>query len=105
MIVDFYTNICYTIIDKVGVTMDIYIDSNWNFNQIVFNLRALKSQYNGILCSFSYFQKHDIVEFKRNCRNKIYALPFEEWKKDRIWEYINGYESLQTLKNIVRKQV
>lgn len=83
--------------------MEIYIDPNWNFKQIVFNLRALKSQYNGILCSFSYFDRHKVVEFKRACRNKIYALQFEEWKKDRLWEYLNNYESLTTLQEIARR--
>ena len=41
----------------------------------------------------------------RNIRNSIYALKFEDWKKDKIWEYMNGYEFLYVLKRIKQYKI
>lgn len=81
--------------------MELFIDPNWNYKQILSNLRALRTQYEKSLRSFSYFQLHERVSFNYEIKNAIYSLNFEEWKKDRIWEYLNhdiDYTILQNLK-------
>lgn len=83
--------------------MNYNIDPNWTFKQTVSNIGALRTQYKGILCSFSYFKLHDKVKAIRDFRNAIYSLNFEEWKKDRIWDCLNGDEVIYILEEIARR--
>lgn len=76
------------------------INQDWNFKEIVSVLKSLKEQYWEKARSFSYFDLHEKVVFKRNFRDDIYKLNFEEWKKDKIWDYINNYEFLYVLKRL-----
>ena len=36
-----------------------------------------------------------------NLKKQVYALQFEEWKKDKIWEYLNDYEEYEELLKFV----
>lgn len=76
------------------------INQNWNFKEIVGVLKSLKEQYWEKVRSFSYFDLHEKVVYMRKFRNDIYKLNFEEWKKDKIWDYINNYEFLYVLKRL-----
>lgn len=76
------------------------INQNWNFKEIVSVLKSLKEQYWEKVRSFSYFDLHEKVVYMRNFRDEIYKLDFEEWKKDKIWDYINNYEFLYVLKRL-----
>lgn len=82
---------------------NLEINPNWTFQETVEHLETLKSQYEEILASFSYFQLKQSVEFAKNTRSKFYSLSFEEWKKDKIWNYMNGFEFLYVLKGIVSR--
>lgn len=77
----------------------IEINPNWNYKQTLKNLRALRLSYDNALCSFSYFQLHERVLFNYEIKNAIYSLNFEEWKKDRIWEYLNHDIDFAILQN------
>ena len=76
------------------------INQDWNFKEIVSVLKSLKEQYWEKVRSFSYFDLHEKVTYMRNFRDQIYKLDFEEWKKDKIWDYINNYEFLYVLKRL-----
>lgn len=76
------------------------INQDWNFKEIVSVLKSLKEQYWEKVRSFSYFDLHEKVVYMRNFRDEIYKLDFEEWKKDKIWDYINNYEFLYVLKRL-----
>lgn len=79
----------------------IYIDPSWNYKQILMNLKTLRHEYQDVLASFSYFQLHEKVIWVYEIKDAIYSLPFETWKKDRIWEYLNQdipYTILQKFK-------
>ncbi len=76
------------------------INQDWNFKEIVGVLKSLKEQYWERVRSFSYFDLHEKVVYMRNFRDDIYKLNFEEWKKDKIWDYINNYEFLYVLKRL-----
>ena len=68
----------------------LYLDPSWSFRECVYNIRALKSQYQGVLMSFSYTQNtKGEIRYIRETRNTIYELPYDEWKKDKLWEYMN----------------
>lgn len=78
----------------------IEINPNWNYKQTLANLKALRHDYEGVLASFSYFNLHDKVLFTYQFKQSIYSLPFETWKKDRIWEYLNHDIPLTILQNL-----
>lgn len=82
---------------------ELWVNPEWTFKEVVNNLKALRDEYKGILASFSCYEIKDKVKFKRNLRNSFYALNFEEWKKDKIWNYMNDFEFLYVLKGIVNR--
>ncbi len=82
---------------------DLNINPNWAFKEVVANLKALRDQYEGTLRFFSYLDLHEKVEFKRRTRNAFYSLNFEEWKKDRLWDYMNHYEFYYVLQGIAKR--
>ena len=80
--------------------MELYIDPNWTFKQSVIQIKALKTQYKGFLTSFSYFQMKELVAFKKKTRDSIYSLNFEEWKCDKLWNYLNDFETYDILQKL-----
>lgn len=72
----------------------IYINPNWTFKDIIERAQKIKKMYKYILSSFS---QHDIKlrnDFLYDLKRKIYELKFEEWKRDKIWSYLNDYDVL-----------
>ena len=67
----------------------IYVNPNWSFKETISFIDALKQDYYGALTLFNCFNIHDKIEFIRHFKDDIYALNFEEWKKDRVWDYLN----------------
>ena len=67
------------------------INPSWNYSEIVKNIRTLRRDYERVLASFSFVL--DENNFIRQTRNSLYAMQLEEFQKDRIWEYMNGYLS------------
>lgn len=67
------------------------INPSWNYSEIVKNIRTLKLRYEELLTSFLYIR--DENNFIRKTRDSLYSMNLEEFQKDRIWEYMNGYLS------------
>lgn len=80
----------------------IIIDQNQTFKQMVDNITTLKSQYREILASFSYKQLKEQNSFVYNIRCQIYSFSFEEWKKDKLWEYLNNDIELEVIKQLTK---
>ena len=78
--------------------MKIEINPNLDFCEVVECLEALKFQYEEILTSFLYI--HERNKFIEETRNMVYSLKFPEWKRDKIWEYLNGFEYLYVMRRI-----
>ena len=78
------------------------VNSDWTFLECVKNIQALKSQFYEVLASFSYLEMKEVVKYKRSVRDSFYRLKFEEWKIDRLWEYMNGFVEYADLIAIVR---
>lgn len=76
------------------------INKNWTYQETLKHIKALKRQYRCTLASFSYFDLHKKVIFLQKMRDSIYALQFEYWKKDRLWEYMNGFETFTVLQKL-----
>ena len=68
--------------------MEIYIDPDSTFKEIVDNIEAIKSHVRETIASFSSFDIKKQLQFQRELRNQIYALNFELWKRERILETI-----------------
>lgn len=67
------------------------INPSWTYKDIVANIRTLKLSYVERLTSFFYIRQRN--KFIKATRDSLYALHIEEFQKDRIWEYMNGYLS------------
>jgi hypothetical protein len=65
-----------------------------SFEGILKNIEVLKTRYQGFLSPF--FNVERIVEW----RDYVYSLPIDEWKSDRIWEYLNDDITLDKFKRI-----
>ena len=80
--------------------MEIYIDPNSTFKEIVDNIETIKSYVRGTIVSFSSFEIKKQLQFQRELRNQIYALNFELWKRERILETIYDDFPVYKLKNM-----
>ena len=78
---------------------NFYISPDWTFKDIMQYIEALKTQFLGVLASFSCFDIREEVKFIAECKFKIYSLQFEVWKKDKLWEYINDDVELELLES------
>lgn len=84
---------------------ELNINQNWTFKEVVDNLKSLKTDYEGILATFSYFDLYEKVLFLKKTRDSFYSLlNLQEWEKDKIWDYMNGFEFLYVLKGIVARR-
>lgn len=75
----------------------MFVNTEWKYREVIENIEAIKSNYKDILASFLWYEVGKRVECGYNLKRQIYSLKFEEWKKDKIWEYINDYEEFETL--------
>lgn len=65
------------------------------FNQFLENCEALRVQYTELLAPF--FNAKMIKIWKKI----IYSLKLPSYKKDKIWEYLNGDEELEELQKLI----
>lgn len=71
--------------------------SNITFKQFIESAKVLKDNFECLLTPF--FRPKEI----RFWKTMIYSLDMVEWKRDKIWTYLNGdleYEELVKLKDI-----
>lgn len=70
--------------------------TNYTFKEFVENAEALKTQYEE--CFTPFFN----AKLVRCWKTMIYSLNIELWKRDRLWEYLNGDEIIQVLKMLIK---
>ena len=80
--------------------MELYIDPDSTFREIVDNIEVIKSHVRDTIASFSSFELKKQLQFQRELRNQIYALNFELWKRERILETIYDDFPIYKLRNI-----
>lgn len=80
---------------------ELNINTNWTFKELVENIEVIKSQIWDIITSFSYFDIKKEIDFKRRLRKTIYSFKFEEWRRDRILEYIYNDVEFDVLKRLI----
>lgn len=68
---------------------------NITFEQFIKNSEVLVNQYEGLLSPF--FNSKAIKYWK----NIIYCLNMENWKKDYIWETLNGDLEIEELQKFI----
>lgn len=83
--------------------MQLEINKNWDFKELVNHIWTLRDDFDNLLASFSYFDLHEKINFMRKTRDAIYSLNFEEWRKDKVWSYMNHYEYYTTLRDMAKR--
>ena len=83
--------------------MEEYFGGNLTFKDFVLNIEAVKSLFWETIASFSCIELQKEVEFKINFRKMVYSLKFDEWRCDRILEYIYDDISEEKWNNIINK--
>ena len=67
------------------------VNKEWSFKESLFFIDAIKKQYEDFMLSFSIFGgNYDLYVKIYDLKKNIYSLQFEEWKKDKLWEYLNN---------------
>lgn len=77
------------------------ISPDLKYKELVLVIEAVKNKYKVFVASFLYFEPQKQYEYVSNLKKQVYALQFEEWKKDKIWEYLNDYEEYEELLKFV----
>lgn len=67
---------------------------NLTFRQFIANSRVLKQQYGE--CFTPFFN----AELVKCWKKMIYGLQIEEWKRDKIWEYLNDDFPIECLEKL-----
>lgn len=67
---------------------------NLTFRQFIANSRVLKQQYRE--CFAPFFN----AELVKCWKKMIYGLQIEEWKRDKIWEYLNDDFPIECLEKL-----
>lgn len=80
--------------------MIVKIDPSWSWKESVEQIEALKDQFDGVLASFLWYELRERNDFIYEVRQQIYALKFDEWKREKLWSYLNGFEKLEVLKKL-----
>ena len=83
--------------------MRLDINQNWTFNEFVCNIKALRTSYERFLTLFNCFHLKEKAEFIRQTRNEFYSLNMEDWKREKLWNYMNGDELITTLEDIANR--
>lgn len=76
----------------------IQINPSWTFREAVEHLKTLRDEYNNSLASFSMFQYKEKANYIHSTRDQFYSLNLFEWQIDRMWNYMNGFDSLCKIK-------
>ena len=84
--------------------MGLGISPTWSFKEIVENIKAIKLQYEEVLLSFSNYQIKEQTQFRKEARDSVYALNMQEWKKDKVWEYMNDFLIIEVLEDICERE-
>lgn len=73
--------------------MNIEINQNLKYKEILLQIETIKSQYQEVLLSFSIFEQDKKILFIKQMKKQIYSLNFDEWRIDKIWNFINNKET------------
>lgn len=84
--------------------LELGVPETYTFENIVLNLKTIKSNYIGVLSSFFAFDLHNKVICLKEIHDQFYSLNLDTWKIDRIWEYLNNDIDYETIEIIANRQ-
>lgn len=77
------------------------LKQNWKFKDVADNIEVLVSQFNGILASFSVYERKEKIKALRELKTQVYCYNnILYWQKDRLWEVLNGDFDILQFKTI-----
>lgn len=69
----------------------ILLNSDWKFKNIQENISAIKTQYNGLLLPFLYFQVKSKTRVIHEIRQEVFGFNnIQYWQRERLWEVLNN---------------
>lgn len=77
----------------------MYINENWKFRDLVYNIKKVRHEYHRGLCLFKCYEIKEKTQYIKECRDKLYSLKMGYGQKERCWEYLNYDEIYKTLYN------
>lgn len=77
------------------------IDKDWKYREVLKHAEALKTEYKEVLASFLWHEGRKKAEYMREIKDLIYSLKFEEWKRNKIWEYFNDDKALEEINKFI----
>ena len=70
------------------------MNSKVDYKECLYFISNIKKEYEGVMHSFSIFKNNkEVFDKAYEIKNQIYSLDFgkyDNWKKDKLWEYINN---------------
>lgn len=96
-----YKCVIIILVKRVGYIYMI-VNENWNYNDVVVNIEALKYKYKDILASFSWLKLKDKNKFIYDFKRQIYNLKMREYEQNMIWEYLNDDRQLEEVFSLMR---
>lgn len=77
------------------------LGSNWKFKDVQDNIEALKSQYDGVLVLFSWFQTKQKTKIIHDTKVQIFNYEnIQYWQRERLWEVLNGDFSIEEFRRL-----
>ncbi len=69
----------------------ILLNPDWKFKNIQENISAIKTQYDGILLPFLYFQVKSKTRVIHEIRQEVFTFNnIQYWQRERLWEVLNN---------------
>lgn len=77
------------------------LGSDWKFKDVQDNIEALKSQYDGVLMLFLWFQTKERTKVIHETKVQIFSYEnIQYWQRERLWEVLNGDFSIEEFRRL-----
>lgn len=80
------------------------INKSWDLRELVYNLRALKQEYEEVLAFFLSCENYkERNKYIKETRDNFYSLNLKEWQIDLCWEYMNDYKLFPEIISVFKR--
>lgn len=79
----------------------ILLNPDWKFKNIQENISAIKTQYDGILLPFLYFQAKSKTRVIHEIRQEVFTFNnIQYWQRERLWEVLNNDLEIEKFRSL-----
>ena len=77
------------------------LGSDWKFKDVQDNIEALKTQYDGVLMLFLWFQTKERTKLIHEAKVQIFSYEnIQYWQREKLWEVLNGDFSIEEFRRL-----